>query len=81
MSYRRTNDASPLEVESSTAGASGGGDLEMGTCDWGSCDEVSVTMRWEDRLKRWLPVCAGHAPDREARCAALPPDHESWECE
>ena len=26
MSYRRTNESSPLEVEPSTAGASGGGD-------------------------------------------------------
>ena len=51
------------------------------TCDWGDCDEPTVTVRWEDHLKQWLPVCASHAPDRDARCAALPPDHKAWECE
>ena len=51
------------------------------TCDWGACDGLSVTMRWDDRLKQWLAACADHAPDRDARCAALPPDHELWECE
>jgi hypothetical protein len=51
------------------------------TCDWGHCNAPSVTMRWEDREKQWLAVCADHAPDRAARCAALPPHHEPWECE
>jgi hypothetical protein len=52
-----------------------------GTCDWGDCGKPSVTVRWEDQLKEWLPVCADHAPDRGARCAALPPNHDARECE
>lgn len=30
------------------------------SCDWGQCDQPSVTVRWSDVEAAWLPVCSEH---------------------
>ena len=48
---------------------------------------VPSAMDDYDRLRRkrgegmHLPLRAVLMDDRDRRCAALPPDHEPWECE
>ena len=78
MSYRRSNDASGQEVEPSTAGASGAGDLVKCIAHWGNCSEAAVafllvnyyTAHWEA-----FPRCASHpVADYEALVRKVTPD-------
>lgn len=37
--------------------------MNLGTCDWGDCDEPATRRRYDPDTRLMVPVCEDHRPD------------------